>query len=122
MVTDDAKALRETLEAATGERVSALEGIGAAAEKPLAEGKSRDRGLEGLLERAAGTEDTAPDKSREPEPEKVPEPKQKSVEMDFGLQIDRSRAPVRIQWDGPGVIRRRTLTPPETNKFNSLAC
>ena len=30
LVTDDAKTLRETLEAATGERVSALEGIGAA--------------------------------------------------------------------------------------------
>ena len=35
LVTDDAKALRETLKAATGERVSALEGIGAA-EKELA--------------------------------------------------------------------------------------
>ena len=91
LVTDDAKALRETLEAATGERVSALEGIGAAAGKTLSEEKSRGdekergRGLEGLLERRAGTGDEAQDKSREPEPEKVAEPKQKSVEMDLGL-------------------------------------
>ena len=89
LVTDDAKALRETLEAATGERVSALEGIGAA-EKALAEekargGKERGRGLEELLERPSGTRDEAPDKGREPEREKAPEPKQKSVEMDFGM-------------------------------------
>ena len=92
LVTDDATTLRETLEAATGERVSALEGIGAA-EKALAEekarggGKERERGVEAMLERPAGTRDEAADKSREiqPEREKAQEPKQKSVEMDFGL-------------------------------------
>ena len=96
LVTDDAKELRETLEAATGERVSALEGIGAA-EKALAEEKARGqekarggekergRGLEGLLERPAGTQDEAADKGRELGPEKALEPKQKSVEMDFGM-------------------------------------
>ena len=92
LVTDDAKTLRETLEAATGERVSALEGIGAA-EKALAEEKARggekerERGLEALLERPAGTRDEARGKGREvqAEPEKAQEPKQKSVEMDFGL-------------------------------------
>ena len=79
LVTDDAKELRETLEAATGERVSALEGIGAA-EKALAEekarggGKERGHGLEGLLERPAGMRDEAVDKGREPEQKKVPEP------------------------------------------------
>ncbi len=40
LVTDDAKALRETLEAATGERISALEGVGAA-KKALADDKAR---------------------------------------------------------------------------------
>ena len=96
LVTDDAKALRETLEAATGERVSALEGISAAEravarEKALAEekargGKERGRGPNAMLEPPAGTrDDAAADKGREPGPEKVPEPKQKSVEMDFGL-------------------------------------
>lgn len=78
------------MEAATGERVSALEGIGTAG-KALVEEKVRDgekeraRGLEGLLERPGGTRDDAPDKGCEPEREKTPEPKQKSVEMDFGL-------------------------------------
>ena len=90
LVTDDAKALRETLEAATGERVSALEGIGAA-EKAFAEekahggGKERGRGLEATLERPAGARDEAQEKGREirPEPEKAQE--QKSVEMGLGL-------------------------------------
>ena len=78
LVTDDATALRETLEAATDERVSALEGIGAA-EKAPAEEKARsgekgpERGLEGLLERSAGARDRVPDKGKEPEQEKVPE-------------------------------------------------
>ena len=90
LVTDDAKALRETLEAATGERVSALEGIGAA-DKALAEekarggGKDRARGLEAMPERPAGTRDGTPDRGREPERENVPESKQKSVEMDLGM-------------------------------------
>ena len=82
LVTDDAKMLRETLEAATGERVSALEGIGAA-EKALAEEKARGdekergRGLEGVLERTAGTRD----KGREPEREKAPK-QERTVELD----------------------------------------
>ena len=90
LVTDDTKALRETLEAATGERVSALEGIGAA-EKALAEEKAhggekeRGRGLEATLERPAGTRDEAADKSREPEREKAQELEQNSVEMGLGL-------------------------------------
>ena len=75
LVTDDAKTLRETLEAATGERVSALEGIGAA-DRALAEekarggGKDRGRGLEAMLERPAGTRDEAPESGREPERQK----------------------------------------------------
>ena len=83
---DDAKALRETLEAATGERVSALEGIGAA-EKALSEekahggGRERRRGLEGLLERPAGTLGGAADKSRGAERKKVPEP-ERAAELD----------------------------------------
>ena len=86
LVTDDAKMLRETLEAATGERISALEGIGAA-EKALAEekarggGKERGRGLEGMLERSAGTGDEAADRGREPERQKAPE-QERTAEMD----------------------------------------
>ena len=85
LVTDDAKALRETLEAATGERVSALEGIGAVLEKPLTEEKSGGHDLEKALEPPAGTGDRSADKGRDDGPEKAPEPRQKSVEMDFGL-------------------------------------
>ena len=75
LVTDDAGALRKTLEGATGERVSALEGIGAALEKPLTEDKARGRRLE--------TAGESPDKGRDAEPEKTPETKPRSIEMDF---------------------------------------
>ena len=84
LVTDDAKALRETLEAATGERVSALEGIGAALDKPLTEEKARGRGVKAGPE-AAGNTMEAPDRNRDAGPEMAPEPRQKPVEMDFGL-------------------------------------
>ena len=86
LVTDDVKALRETLEAATGERVSALEGIGAA-DRALAEekarggGKNRGRGSEAMPERPAGTRDGAADRGREPEREKVSEP-ERATELD----------------------------------------
>ena len=86
LVTDDAKELRETLEAATGERISALEGIGAA-EKALTEEKAhggekeRGRGLEGLLERPARTRDESADRSREPEWVKVPD-QERAAELD----------------------------------------
>ncbi len=80
LVTDDARALREPLEAATGERVSALEGIGAA-ERVLSEGKAqrgekeRGRGPKAMPDRPAGTQDnTVADKSREPEREQAQEP------------------------------------------------
>ena len=69
LVTNDVKALRETLEAATGERVSALEGIGAAPEKALTEEEGRGRGLEARPE----TAEQSPDKSRDAAPEKAPE-------------------------------------------------
>ena len=56
LVTDDAKALRERLETATGERVSALEGIGEAArdapEKDLTAGVETERTM--LPEKHAG--------------------------------------------------------------------
>ena len=84
LVTDVAKALRETLEAATGERVSALEGIGAALDKPIAEEKARGRGVKAGPE-AAGKTMEVPDRYRDAGPEMAPEPRQKSVEMDFGL-------------------------------------
>ena len=96
LVTDDARTLRETLEAATGERVSALEGIGAA-EKALAREKAlpgekarggekeRGRGQKAMPKRSAGTrEDAEADKSRESEREKAHEPER-------AAGLDRSR-------------------------------
>ena len=65
-------------------RVSALEGIGAAIEKPFAEAKSRDRGL-AAAPVLTGKERQTVEKVRDDGPEKVPEPKQRTVEMAFGL-------------------------------------
>ena len=81
LVTDDAKTLRETLEAATGERVAALEGVGAAVERARAEAKSAEPG------RAAEAEGPARStgKSREDSPEMTPVAKQKSADMELGL-------------------------------------
>ena len=47
LVTDDVRALRERLEAATGERVSALEGLGAETEKPAIQHKAGVHGRGG---------------------------------------------------------------------------
>ena len=73
LVTDDAKALRERLEAMTGKRVSALEGIGAGAERPPARGKATDHGRQEMPGRSSGTED----KTRDRGPERI--------EHDLGL-------------------------------------
>ena len=80
LVTDDAKALRETLEAATGERVSALEGIGAA-EKVLAEEKSVEHGR--AAEAKGPVRSTG--KGRDDAPEMTPVRKQKSTRIELGL-------------------------------------
>ena len=87
LVTDDATALREHLETATGERVSALEGVGAAAEKPRAQGKDQRRERHTVPRTPAVTpvnvREKTPDKVGEPRSVKVLEPKQ--IEHDLGL-------------------------------------
>ena len=92
LVTDDAKQLADHLEKATGERVSALDaakkyvtlGIEIGEGKTLEPGKVRER--EG---REAGDPVREAERSNEPAhqtgPEIVPEPKQKSVDMDLGM-------------------------------------
>ena len=85
LVTDNAKALRETLEAATGERVSALEGIGAAMEKPVAEEKARARGLEPGPE-TAGKEQEKADVGRETRPDLASE--QERVRGSRGIEME----------------------------------
>ena len=72
LVTDDKAALKEQLEAATGERIAALEAV-----EPK-QGKGREAGLD--ADRNAGREE-GPHVSREPE--KTPEPKS----VDRGLSL-----------------------------------
>jgi len=79
LVTDDAKALREHLETATGERVSALEGIGIERDKTLEPEGSGEKSRGTGLESPAGE----PGMRRESEPGKTPE--RKSIEHDLGL-------------------------------------
>ena len=79
LVTDDAVRLQEQLEAVTGERISALEGIGEAAEKALDCDKNVGQGRGAMPDGA----ERMPSKSLDREPEKTPEPKQ--IEHHLGL-------------------------------------
>ena len=95
LVTDDARALREQLESATGERVSALEGIGEAARDAPAKGMEVDANAGRTADREAeATRDT--DRGRSEATGKETEPvvrnrepaapgPGKRVEMDLGL-------------------------------------
>ena len=89
LVTDDAQALKERLEAVTGERVSALEGIGESVQPEREhDGKASQR-----LERPSHEASTpvSPEREIEPEanrqkaPEHEPPGKGKRIEMDMGL-------------------------------------
>ena len=92
LVTDDAAALREQLEAVTGERISALEGIGEAArlEAERAE-KARPATLERQHETAVELSEPSPGSASSPGPvhEKTPEPEPpvQEMEMDMGLEL-----------------------------------
>ena len=65
LVTDDAKALRETLEAVTGEQIAALEAVGPAMDKAAAKEDGRDRGAGSGAERTPGTPDSGRDAVKE---------------------------------------------------------
>ena len=88
LVTDDAARLKENLEQATGARISALQGIGAA-EPRL--GKASDgavRGTKMTADRGAGMESPpVPDPGLEKEAsgETLPGTREKQIEMDLGL-------------------------------------
>ena len=79
LVTDDKTALRETLEAATGERIAALEAV------ELERAKDRTAGLD--ADRSAGSggvsESRQPERSSGPDMEQARTPK--SVDRDLGL-------------------------------------
>ena len=74
LVTDDKAALKEQLEALSGERIAALEALGDA------KAKAPEAAKAGGLEAAIGEERSA---GRTPEPEKTPAPK--SLDRDLGL-------------------------------------
>ena len=93
LVTDDAEALRERLEAVTGERISALEGIGESVrpEREPERGKDREASHEKERERPKAPAPSPPDREIEPEvsrqkaPEPEPTDKGKRFEMDLSL-------------------------------------
>jgi len=72
LVTDDKAALKEQIEALTGERIAALEALGDG--KAKGSKVAREAGMEGGRDRNAG---------RSPEPERGPDPK--SAERELGL-------------------------------------
>ena len=97
LVTDDAKCLADHLEKATGERITALEaakkyvtlGVEMGDEKTLEPGKVRERGGRDADDpvRAAEREaERSNEAAHRTGPEVTPEPKQKLVEMDLGMQ------------------------------------
>ena len=92
LVTDDAQALKERLEAVTGERISALEGIGESVRPERERGHGKDgKALPGV-EPPSPEASTPPPPEKEIEPaaskERVPEPepaREKRIEIDLGL-------------------------------------
>ena len=89
LVTDDAEALKERLEAVTGERISALEGIGEKVQRE--HGKDAKAALDKDRPEARSTAPSSPDREigRESPERKAPEPEPpargKGIEMDMGL-------------------------------------
>ena len=102
LVTDDAKALCEQLESATGERVSTLEVAGVAAEKPIAEEKARGRKDRGTFHVEAGwrrdrhRQSGPRDEGDDAQPEKVPEQEKsrgpRGIEMEIFPVVSQTRA------------------------------
>ena len=89
LVTDDAAALKERLEAVTGERISALEGIGESVRRE--HGKEPNAALDKGRPEAGSTAPSSPDREigRESSERKAPEPeppvREKGNEMGMGL-------------------------------------
>ncbi|MDE0334330.1 MAG: AAA family ATPase, partial [Defluviicoccus sp.] len=89
LVTDDAAALKERLEAVTGERISALEGIGESVRRE--HGKDAGKALDKEGSGARSTAPSSPDREigRESPERKAPEPEPpargKRIEMDMGM-------------------------------------
>ena len=80
LVTDDRDALKERLEAVTGERIAALEAVGPEREKEREAGLDRGRGVE-REDGASATRDRDRSRAQVPEPVRAP----KSLDRDLGL-------------------------------------
>ncbi|MDE0006484.1 MAG: hypothetical protein OXQ29_27665, partial [Rhodospirillaceae bacterium] len=89
LVTDDAAALREQLESVTGERISALEGIGETVQPEQKKDAKALTGVEPPAREAPVASVPEPDMEPVPVPEKAPEPeatvREAYIEMDFEL-------------------------------------
>ena len=93
LVTDDAKALRERLETVTGERISALEGIGETVQPAHGREHAKDGKASPSLEQRSAEASTSPSPEREIEStvtrDRTPEPespaREKRIDMDLGL-------------------------------------
>ena len=93
LVTDDAQALKERLEAVTGERISALEGIGEGVQPEREREHGKDGKASPSLEQRSAEASTPPSPEREIEPtvtrDRTPEPeppaREKRIDMDLGL-------------------------------------
>ncbi len=93
LVTDDAQALKERLEAVTGERISALEAIGESLHPERERGQQKDG--KALLDRERESpeasaphppaQDIEPGPARDKAPEPEPPAKGKGIEIDMGL-------------------------------------
>ena len=91
LVTDDATALREQLEAVTGERIAALEAVVPVIEKALAMDDAKGKGAATGAERMPGMRDAGPDSdyakdapsapAKKEEPEKARESRGIDMEM-----------------------------------------
>ena len=89
LVTDDAAALREQLESVTGERISALEGIGEAVQPEKEKDAKALHGVEPPGREASVPASPVPDMEPVPVPEKALEPEppvpDRHIEMDLEL-------------------------------------
>ena len=88
LVTDDAGALREQLEAVTGERISALEGIGEAVRPKRAKDGKALPGVEPPGWEAPAAALSEPDMEPVPVPEKAPAPEPPAPQMHIEMELE----------------------------------
>ena len=88
LITDDAAALREQLEAVTGERISALEGIGEAVQAEQEKEAKALPGVEPPGREASELSLPEPDMEPVPVPEKAPEPEPPVPDKHIGMDLE----------------------------------